>query len=539
LGVELAEGRQRTVIWVAIAAAVVIGIIVGAIVTGGSSTSGSHAALAANPELDPGTPLSKPAPDFMLTDEFGRRISLHSFRGKVVILAFNDSECTTVCPLTTQAMVDAKRFLGAAARDVQLLGIDANPKATAVADVRSYSRTHGMLYQWRFLTGSLPQLKRVWHAYGIDVQIEQDQIDHTPALYVIDPAGRLRRLYETQMSYATIPQLAQLMAHEASSLLPSHPAVRSTLSYAHVPGIAPPTPVSVPRAGGGTVRIGASRSPRLYLFFATWNTEVFPDLARRLRSLNGYRGAAPLTLVDEGSVEPSPSALGHFLRGLRLNHPVAIDPNGRVADGYEVQDQPWFVLTSASGKFLWYYDVSTAGWLSPAALAAHVHAAFRHAAKTAPSAAAAAAALSGSPGPLASLHRQAGQLLGPESDLKSRLRALRGYPVVLNAWASWCVPCQKEFPLFAAASVRYGRQVAFLGADTNDSSGDAQAFLAKHSVSYPSYQATIQQLSPLAAIGSMPTTIFLNRAGKVVSVHTGQYDALGTLEQDIDTYAMR
>lgn len=535
---QLTKRRQRTLLSVAAAAALIIGISIGAIVTGGSS-SGSRAALASNPDLDPGTPLSKPAPGFTLTDEFGRRVSLRSFRGRTVILAFNDSECTTVCPLTTQAMVDAKRFLGAAGRDVQLLGIDANPQATAVSDVRAYSRTHEMLYQWRFLTGSLPELRRVWRAYGIDVQIQQGQIDHTPALYVIDPAGRLRRLYETQMSYATVPQLGQLLAREASSLLPGHPAVRSSLSYAQVPGIAPRTQLALPRAGGGTVRVGPSSSPRLYLFFATWDAEVFPDLARQLRALNGYRGAAPLTLVDEGSVEPSPSALPRFLRGLSLSHPVAIDRTGRVADGYEVQDQPWFVLTSASGRFLWYYDVSTAGWLRPAALAARVRAAFAHAAKTAPTSAVAAAALSGSPAALSALHSQAGKLLGPETALATRLGGLHGYPVVINAWASWCTPCQKEFPLFASASLHYGRRVAFLGADTNDTPSDAQAFLSKHAVSYPSYQATIGQLSPLAAIAGLPTTIFINPAGKVTYVHTGQYDALGTLEQDIDFYALR
>lgn len=532
---QLVKRRQRTLLWIAIAAALIAGISVGAIVTRGSSSSGDREALATNPELDPGTPLSKPAPDFTLTDEFGRQVSLRAFRGKVVILAFNDSECTTVCPLTTQAMVDAKRFLGAAGRDVQLLGIDANPRATAISDVRAYSRTHGMTYQWRFLTGSLPELRRVWRAYGIDVQIERGQIDHTPALYVIDPAGRLRRLYETQMSYATIPQLGQLMAHEASDLLPGHPAVRSSLSYAQVPPIGPRTRISLPRAGGGTVQMGPGRSPHLYLFFATWNAEVFPDLARQLRALNRYRGGAPLTVVDEGSVEPSPSALPRFLRGLGLHYPVAIDRSGRIADGYEVQDQPWFVLTSAAGRFLWYYDVSTAGWLSPGSLAGRVRAAFAHASKSVPT----AAALSGSPAPLASLHRQAGQLLGPETALAARLRGLRGYPAVINAWASWCTPCQKEFPLFASTSLSYGRRVAFLGADTNDNSGDAQAFLANHPVSYPSYQTSIQQLRPLAAIGNLPTTIFVNSAGKVTYVHIGQYDSLGTLEQDIDMYALR
>jgi cytochrome oxidase Cu insertion factor (SCO1/SenC/PrrC family) len=54
-------------------------------------------------------------------------VSLRSFRGRVVILAFDDSERTTVCPLTTTAMVDAKAMLGPASSRVQLLGIDANP----------------------------------------------------------------------------------------------------------------------------------------------------------------------------------------------------------------------------------------------------------------------------------------------------------------------------------------------------------------------------------------------------------------------------
>ena len=80
----------------------------------------------------------------------------------MVILAFNHSECTTISPPTTQAMLDARAMLGKAASRVQLLGVDANPTATSVEDVLSYSQLHGMLHQWHFLTGSLAQLKRVW-----------------------------------------------------------------------------------------------------------------------------------------------------------------------------------------------------------------------------------------------------------------------------------------------------------------------------------------------------------------------------------------
>ena len=349
-----------------------------------SQLSGSSPAnaLGTNPYLDPGTVLSgKPAPGFTLSDESGRPISLSAYRGKVVFLDFNDSECTTICPLTTTAMRDAQRMLGPAGSRVQLLGIDANPKATSIADVLSYSQLHGMLGRWHFLTGSLPQLRRVWGDYHVQADIERGLIEHTPALYVIDPQGRLRRVYVTQQSYSAVGQLGQLLAQEASRLLPGHPKVDANASYAQVPTISPAQTTTVPKAGGGRVSLGAGQ-PRLYLFFATWDREV-TSLSGQLQALNRYaaqshRAKLPaLTAVDEGSVEPSPGALTSMLGSLPrpLSYPVGIDTSGRVADGYEVEGQPWFVLTSATGKILWYWNVDTQGWLSTAKLDAQVRAA--------------------------------------------------------------------------------------------------------------------------------------------------------------------
>jgi cytochrome oxidase Cu insertion factor (SCO1/SenC/PrrC family)/thiol-disulfide isomerase/thioredoxin len=529
----------------ALALAIIAGVqIIG---NGGLGPHSEASDLATNPDLDPGTPLSRAAPDFTLSDQFGHTASLSSYRGKVVLLAFNDSECTTICPLTTTAMLDAKRMLGAAGAQVQLLGVDANPKATSIEDVLSYSQLHGMTHEWRFLTGSLPALKRVWKAYGIQAEIERGLIAHTPALFAIDPQGRLRRLYVTQQTYSAVGQLGQLLAQEASHLLPSHPPVDSHLSYATIPGIGPSTPISLPAAGGGKVRLGPSGAPHLYLFFDTWDQEV-TSLAGHLEALNGYRSAAardhlpPLTAVDEGSVEPSPAALPAFLRTLAqpLSYPVAIDRSGRVADGYEVQGEPWFVLTSASGRILWYQSVDTSGWLSEAALVREARAALTRTPATAASVSGAGAELSGSPAPLAALHQQADRLIGTEPALAARIKALRGYPIVVNAWASWCGPCRSEFGLLASASARYGRSVAFLGADTDDSPSDAQQFLTGHPVSYPSYQTTSGQLHALLAGGleGLPTTVFIGRDGKVVSVHTGQYDSLGSLEADVQSYAV-
>jgi len=157
---------------------------------------------------------------------------------------------------------------------------------------------------------------------------------------------------------------------------------------------------------------------------------------------------------------------------------------------------------------------------------------------SAPSPADAQRVLAGSPGALASLHAQAGQLIASGGSLPDRLRSLRGYPVVLNAWAAWCPPCRAEFPLLATASAKLGRKVAFLGADTNDSTSDARSFLSKHPVSYPSYPVASSDLSSLAVLEGFPTTIFINSAGKVVYVHTGQYEAETTLDNDIERYAL-
>jgi len=535
--------RAANLRWVAVGAIVAVAAVVSVVIDTSRRSAAATPAFA--PGLDPGTSLSGVAPEFALVDQSGASVSLHSFRGKVVILAFNDSQCTTVCPLTTTAMTDAKRLLGPAGSRVALLGIDANPQATSIADVRAYSELHGLTHNWQFLTGTVPELRRVWKAYKVDVAIRGGQIDHTPALFVIDRQGRLAKVYLTQMSYSSVDQQAQLLAREASSLLSGHPRVNSHLSFAQVPPIAPTVPVSLPRAGGGTVRLGPSGSPRLLVFFATWDSEV-TDLARQLQALGRYEATAsthglpPLVAVDEGSVEPSPAALPRFLATLPhpLPYQVAVDTTGRVADGYGVQDEPWFALVSPSGQILWYFDISTSGWLSTNKLVARVRAALAHPrALSSPSAV--QAALAGSPRPLAELHHQAGELLGSQASLATRLRALRGYPVVINAWASWCGPCKAEFGLFASTSALYGRRVAFLGVDTNDpAAGDARAFLATHRVSYPSYQApTTSALSSLAVVQGLPTTIFIDRAGHVVYVHTGEYFSQGTLDQDVATYA--
>ncbi len=70
---------------------------------------------------------------------------------------------------------------------------------------------------------------------------------------------------------------------------------------------------------------------------------------------------------------------------------------------------------------------------------------------------------------------------------RPRLGTLRGTPVVINKWASWCEPCREELGVFQRVSVSRGHEVAFIGIDSSDNRGHARTFLRSFPISYPSF----------------------------------------------------
>jgi thiol-disulfide isomerase/thioredoxin len=148
------------------------------------------------------------------------------------------------------------------------------------------------------------------------------------------------------------------------------------------------------------------------------------------------------------------------------------------------------------------------------------------------------ATLAGAPRALAAVHRQANELLpGARAALLARVRALRGYPVVINVWAAWCGPCRVELPLLQRASLEWGKRVAFLGVDLEDARTSAESLLREIPLTYPSYEDPHGQILSEYHLLGTPATIYYDAAGRRTHVRSGAYARPEQLEADIKRYA--
>jgi cytochrome c biogenesis protein CcmG, thiol:disulfide interchange protein DsbE len=147
--------------------------------------------------------------------------------------------------------------------------------------------------------------------------------------------------------------------------------------------------------------------------------------------------------------------------------------------------------------------------------------------------------LAGAPPPLAALHRRASELEtdGDVERYEEVLGDLKGYPVVVNGWATWCGPCKLEFPIFQRVSTKLGKRVAFLGLNVNDNAEKAREFLAERPVPYPSLEDGDTRIAQdVGWVGGLPITVFYDRNGKKF-VHQGGYTNEADLLADIRRHA--
>jgi thiol-disulfide isomerase/thioredoxin len=146
--------------------------------------------------------------------------------------------------------------------------------------------------------------------------------------------------------------------------------------------------------------------------------------------------------------------------------------------------------------------------------------------------------LAGAPPPLAALHDQSNELLeGTPDDFEARLRELRGHPVVINKWASWCGPCRAELPILQEIATERGKAIAFVGVNARDKRPAAERFAERFPVPYPSYEDPDEAIArALKAPSNFPVTLFVDAEGETVFTHQGGYRSAADLEADIDRY---
>lgn len=152
------------------------------------------------------------------------------------------------------------------------------------------------------------------------------------------------------------------------------------------------------------------------------------------------------------------------------------------------------------------------------------------------------AAIAAAPPPLARLYAQGNEIIsGGEAAYDAAIEGVKGHPVVVNNWASWCMPCRAEFPYFQSQAAKRLDEVAFLGVDSEDSEAAAETFLADHPLPYPSIEAPEKgefgEWVDTALVG-YPNTLYYDRSGELVYTHQGPYTSEDDLAADIDRYAI-
>jgi len=149
------------------------------------------------------------------------------------------------------------------------------------------------------------------------------------------------------------------------------------------------------------------------------------------------------------------------------------------------------------------------------------------------------APLADAPPELVALREQANEILDQGAQgMEERLAELKGIPVVVNKWASWCGPCREEFPYFQTQAIERGDEVAFLGLLSDDGLETGATFLAELPLPYPSYLDPDRAIADSLNAGrEFPSTLFIDSNGEIVFTKLGPYSDEESLAADIDQYA--
>lgn len=178
--------------------------------TGSLTVSGGSGRFAGG-ELNP----PQATPDFTLTDQSGRKVSMADQRGKLVLLTFLYTNCPDVCPLITQNLNRALQMLGAKRDDVRVLAVSVDPEGDTPKAVDAYAKTHHLLPEFHYLTGTRDELTEVWKKYDVAaVASDPELVDHSAYTMLVDENGEGRVIYDSGVK-------AKDVVHDVDELLSS------------------------------------------------------------------------------------------------------------------------------------------------------------------------------------------------------------------------------------------------------------------------------------------------------------------------------
>ena len=139
---------------------------------------------------------ARDAPEIALRGSHGAELKLRHFRGKVVLMAFGFTHCPEVCPVTLATLAQARKRLGAAAADVQVVYVTVDPERDTTERMRTYLAGFDPAFVGG--TGAPAQLEAVRKDYGIAARKVAMSggyaIDHSSSIYLIDREGKLRAM---------------------------------------------------------------------------------------------------------------------------------------------------------------------------------------------------------------------------------------------------------------------------------------------------------------------------------------------------------
>ncbi len=191
--------RKRAIVLPLLTTALLLAFVIALIAGGrsGSSSPSSPASPGAGSGFE-GAALGAgaPAPDFTLADQSGRRVSLSSYRGRVVILAFLYSTCGSSCTVIAQQIRGA---LDELPHPVPVLIVSADPRADTPAHVRQFLARVSLTGRVRYLTGSTATLEPIWHAYNVTpASGGRAAFDRAASVFVLDRGGARRVLFQLE-----------------------------------------------------------------------------------------------------------------------------------------------------------------------------------------------------------------------------------------------------------------------------------------------------------------------------------------------------